>query len=77
MDALPTFDLLRPTHARRGDRARARRIPAASCSAAAPISIVNIRRGIVAPPVLIDMNGVAELRAIKADAQCARDRRRR
>ena len=31
--------------------------------------MVNIRRGIVAPPVLIDMNGVAELRAIRADAQ--------
>ena len=31
--------------------------------------VVNIRRGIVAPPVLIDMTGVAELRAIKADAQ--------
>ena len=30
--------------------------------------MVNIRRGIVAPPVLIDINGVAELRAIKADA---------
>jgi len=31
--------------------------------------MVNIRRGIVAPPVLIDVTGVAELRAIKADAQ--------
>ena len=31
--------------------------------------VVNIRRGIVAPPVLIDVNRVAELRAIKADAQ--------
>jgi 4-hydroxybenzoyl-CoA reductase subunit beta len=30
--------------------------------------MVNIRRGIVAPPVLIDMTGVTELRAIKADA---------
>ncbi|MGA8816838.1 MAG: FAD binding domain-containing protein, partial [Xanthobacteraceae bacterium] len=30
--------------------------------------VVNIRRGIVAPPVLIDVNGVSELRAIKADA---------
>ena len=39
--------------------------------------VVNIRRGIVAPPVLIDMNGVAELRAIRADAQRPRDRRRR
>jgi 4-hydroxybenzoyl-CoA reductase subunit beta len=31
--------------------------------------VVNIRRGIVAPAVLIDMTGVAELRAIRADAQ--------
>jgi 4-hydroxybenzoyl-CoA reductase subunit beta len=30
--------------------------------------VVNIRRGIVAPPVLIDINEVPELRAIKADA---------
>ena len=28
--------------------------------------VVNIRRGIVAPPVLIDMNRVQELHAIKA-----------
>jgi 4-hydroxybenzoyl-CoA reductase subunit beta len=31
--------------------------------------VVNIRRGIVAPPALIDVNHVAELRAIKADAR--------
>jgi 4-hydroxybenzoyl-CoA reductase subunit beta len=31
--------------------------------------LVNIRRGIVAPPVLIDMNAVSELRAVKADAR--------
>ena len=37
--------------------------------------IVNLRRGIVAPPVLIDMNGVAELRTIEADARRPRDRR--
>ena len=30
---------------------------------------MNIRRGIVAPPVLIDVNGVAELRGIEADAR--------
>src|SRR5262249_7547137 len=30
--------------------------------------LVNIRRGIGAPPLLIDMTAVAELRAIKADA---------
>jgi 4-hydroxybenzoyl-CoA reductase subunit beta len=31
--------------------------------------VVNIRRGIVAPPALIDVNHVAELRTIKADAR--------
>jgi 4-hydroxybenzoyl-CoA reductase subunit beta len=31
--------------------------------------VVNIRRGIVAPPVLIDINNVAELRAIRGDAR--------
>jgi 4-hydroxybenzoyl-CoA reductase subunit beta len=31
--------------------------------------VVNIRRGIVAPPALIDINHVAELRTIKADAR--------
>ena len=31
--------------------------------------VVNIRRGIVAPPVLIDVNHVAELRTIAADAE--------
>ena len=31
--------------------------------------MVNIRRGIVAPPVLIDINSVTELRGITADAQ--------
>ena len=30
--------------------------------------IVNIRRGIVAPQTLIDMNRIAELHTIKADA---------
>ena len=29
--------------------------------------MVNIRRGIVTPPVLIDMTGLAELRTIRAD----------
>ena len=31
--------------------------------------VVNIRRGIVAPPVLIDMNRVEELSAIMAGAK--------
>ena len=68
MDALPEFELVRPTTL--DDVLRAR----AAHPASAPIGggtdlMVNIRRGIVAPPLLIDMNRVAELRAIKADAQ--------
>src|SRR3974377_966435 len=31
--------------------------------------LVNIRRGIVAPPVLIDINNVEEMRAIEVNAQ--------
>ncbi len=31
--------------------------------------VVNIRRGIVAPPVLVDINHVEEMRAIRADAR--------
>src|SRR5262249_38348256 len=31
--------------------------------------VVNIRRGIEAPPVLIDVNGVGELKRLNADAQ--------
>jgi 4-hydroxybenzoyl-CoA reductase subunit beta len=68
VDALPQFDLV-----------RARTLPELIAARAAHRDswligggtdlMVNIRRGIVAPPVLIDINGVAELRGIKADAQ--------
>ncbi len=37
--------------------------------------LVNIRRGIVAPPVLIDINACRELREIRADGAAPRDRR--
>ncbi len=66
MDALPTFDLVRPRtlaeliHAR-GANPEGRLLGGTDL-------MVNIRRGIVAPPVLIDINGVAELRDIKANA---------
>ena len=43
-------------------------MPTAGCIGGGTDLMVNIRRGIVAPPVLIDINGVAELRGIKADA---------
>ncbi len=67
MDALPQFDLVRPHTldeliAARADHADSRLLGGGTDL------VVNIRRGIVAPPVLIDVNGVPELRAIKADA---------
>jgi 4-hydroxybenzoyl-CoA reductase subunit beta len=68
MDALPDFQLLRPATLDEALRARAA-YPASQLLGGGTDLIVNIRRGIVAPPVLIDMNRVAELRAIKAAAQ--------
>src|SRR5215475_14097581 len=68
MDALPEFDLLRPRSLDEALRARAAH-PRARLLGGGTDLIVNIRRGIEAPPVLIDMNGVSELRAIKADAR--------
>ena len=68
MDALPDFRVLNPVTL---DEALAAR---AANSGSMPLGggtdlVVNIRRGIVAPPVLIDMNQVAELSAIKVDAK--------
>ncbi len=68
MDALPEFELLRPTTLDEVVKARAAR-PDSRLLGGGTDLVVNIRRGIVAPPVLIDVNNVAELRAIKADAQ--------
>ena len=67
MDALPQFDLVRPKTFDALIAARAAH-PGSSLLGGGTDLIVNIRRGIVAPPVLIDINGVAELRTIKADA---------
>jgi 4-hydroxybenzoyl-CoA reductase subunit beta len=68
MDALPEFDLLRPTTLAEVLSARTAH-PASQLMGGGTDLMVNIRRGIVAPPVLIDMNRVAELRAIRADAR--------
>ena len=67
MDALPQFDLVRP---RSLDEVIAARIAHGESRllGGGTDLVVNIRRGIVAPPVLIDVNGVPELRSIKADA---------
>jgi 4-hydroxybenzoyl-CoA reductase subunit beta len=67
MDALPTFDLLRPRTLDELRKARAAHVDSRLIGGGTDL-LVNIRRGILAPPVLIDINGVAELRGIKADA---------
>ena len=67
MDALPEFALLRPTTLDEVLHARAAH-PASQLIGGGTDLMVNIRRGIVAPPMLIDVNRVAELRAIAADA---------
>jgi 4-hydroxybenzoyl-CoA reductase subunit beta len=68
MDALPQFELLRPKTLEALLAARAAH-PQASLLGGGTDLLVNIRRGIVAPPVLIEVNEVAELRAIAADAR--------
>jgi 4-hydroxybenzoyl-CoA reductase subunit beta len=66
MDALPEIQLLRPKSVTEVLAARAAH-PQSQLLGGGTDLVVNIRRGIVAPPVLIDMNDVSELRAIKAD----------
>jgi 4-hydroxybenzoyl-CoA reductase subunit beta len=68
MDALPEFALVRPRTLDDVIRARANH-PESSLLGGGTDLVVNIRRGIVAPPVLIDVNNVEELRAIRADAR--------
>src|SRR5260221_8662361 len=68
MDVLPEFALVRATTLDDVIRARANH-PASSLLGGGTDLVVNIRRGIVAPPVLIDVNHVEELRAIRADAR--------
>jgi 4-hydroxybenzoyl-CoA reductase subunit beta len=67
MDALPPFDLIRPGTVDEALKARAAHPDARPLGGGTDLT-VNIRRGIVAPKTLIEMNGIAELRAIKADA---------
>jgi 4-hydroxybenzoyl-CoA reductase subunit beta len=67
MEALPDFELLRPSTLADVLAARAAH-PASRLIGGGTDLLVNIRRGIETPPVLIEMNGVAELRAIRADA---------
>jgi len=67
MDALPDFRVLNPTTLDEALTARAAH-PGSMPLGGGTDLVVNIRRGIVAPPVLIDMNRVAGLSTIKADA---------
>src|SRR5665647_1298913 len=66
MDALPDFKVLNPSTLAEAIAARAAH-PNSKPLGGGTDLVVNIRRGIVAPPVLIDLNRVAELNAIKAD----------
>jgi 4-hydroxybenzoyl-CoA reductase subunit beta len=68
MDALPAFELIRPRTLAEVLAARAAH-PQSRLIGGGTDLLVNIRRGIEAPPVLIEMNEVAELRTIHADAQ--------
>src|SRR5262249_27036459 len=68
MDALPEFALVRATTLDEGVNARASH-PDSRLLGGGTDLVVNIRRGIVAPTMLIDVNQVEELRAIRADAR--------
>jgi 4-hydroxybenzoyl-CoA reductase subunit beta len=67
MDALPEFLVLNPTTLEDALAACAAN-PASKPLGGGTDLVVNIRRGIVAPPVLIDMNRVEGLSTIKVDA---------
>jgi 4-hydroxybenzoyl-CoA reductase subunit beta len=65
MDPLPDFDLVRPKTLDALIAARAT-YPQANLLGGGTDLLVNIRRGIVAPLVLIDVTAVDELRVVQA-----------
>src|SRR5581483_11410614 len=67
MDALPEFRVLNPATLDEAIEARTAHPDSKPLGGGTDL-VVNVRRGIVAPKVLIDMNRVAELHAIHADA---------
>ena len=67
MDALPEFSVITPTTLDEAISARGAH-PGSKPLGGGTDLVVNIRRGIVAPAALIDLTRVAELSAIKADA---------
>jgi 4-hydroxybenzoyl-CoA reductase subunit beta len=68
MEALAEFQLLRPTTLADVLEVRGA-YPQSRLLGGGTDLVVNLRRGIVAPPVLIDISGVAELRTVRADRQ--------
>jgi len=68
MDALPEFRLVRPASLDELMKLRAE-APDGRLLGGGTDLLVNIRRGIVAPSLLIDVGGVAELRRVEADAR--------
>jgi len=66
MDALPEFRVLNPATLAEAIAARAAHPDSKPLGGGTDL-VVNIRRGIEAPKVLIDMNSVQELHAIHAD----------
>jgi 4-hydroxybenzoyl-CoA reductase subunit beta len=68
MDALPNFSLVNASTVDDVLKARAAHGDSKLVGGGTDL-VVNIRRGIVAPPVLIDVTHVKELRGVKADTQ--------
>jgi len=69
MEALPTFDLIRPRTLREAIEAR-QKFPGSRLLGGGTDLMVNIRRGIgKTPAALIDMTNVAELKTIEVDAK--------
>lgn len=66
MEALGEFELLRPSSLEDVLEARTAH-PGSALIGGGTDLMVNMRRGIVAPPVLIDVTQVSELQALKAD----------
>jgi 4-hydroxybenzoyl-CoA reductase subunit beta len=67
MDALPEFDVIRPRSVAEMLEAR-KAHPASRLIGGGTDILVNIRRGIEKPPVLIDTTALGELQGIAADA---------
>jgi 4-hydroxybenzoyl-CoA reductase subunit beta len=68
VDALPEFEVVQPSSLDEAIKLRVEH-PESSLLGGGTDLLVNIRRGIVAPAKLIDMNGVSELHTIQADAR--------